>query len=136
MDYNLFVRHSGGFERTDEGAAFENRSFEAFKAAFEEQYAGKRIPLQIGFHFTLMNGGAYWRALERFARDVCLKPDVDCISYADYVARLKPARRHEGQRRRGVTSEAEGLSDVILGLVPRIYRISGFGLTGLARLPP
>lgn len=90
MDYNLFVRHSGGFERTDEGGAFENRSLAAFRAAFDEQYDGKRIPLQIGFHFTLMNGGAYWRALERFARDVCLKPDVDCISYADYVARLKP----------------------------------------------
>ena len=90
MDYNLFVRHSGGFERTDAGAAFENRSLEAFKAAFDEQYDGARIPLQIGFHFTLMNGGAYWRALERFARDVCLKRDVDCISYADYVARLKP----------------------------------------------
>ena len=37
-----------------------------------------------------MNGGAYWRALERFARDVCLRADVECISYADYVARQKP----------------------------------------------
>jgi len=87
MDYNLFVRHSGGFEREDAGAVFENRAYTAFKAAFDEQMAGKRIPLEIGLHFTLMNGGAYWRALERFARDVCLRADTSCISYADYVSR-------------------------------------------------
>jgi peptidoglycan/xylan/chitin deacetylase (PgdA/CDA1 family) len=89
MDYNLFVRHSGGFERKDVGAVFEDRSLTAFKRAFETQYRGERIPLQVGFHFTLMNDGAYWRALERFAADVCLRGDVDCISYADYAARQK-----------------------------------------------
>ncbi len=90
MDYNLFVRHSGGFEREDVGAVFENRTYAAFRAAFAEQLAGQRAPLEIGLHFTLMNGGAYWRALERFARDVCLRSDVECISYADYVARQEP----------------------------------------------
>ena len=47
--------------------------------------------MQIGFHFTLMNDGAYWRALERFAGEVCVKADVDCISHADYVARQEEA---------------------------------------------
>lgn len=89
-DYNLFVRHSGGFEREDADGAFEQRSLAAFQQAFDIQYAGDRVPLQIGFHFTLMNGGAYWRALERFARDVCARADVDCISYADFVAREQP----------------------------------------------
>ncbi|MEQ1951047.1 polysaccharide deacetylase [Mesorhizobium sp. CN2-181] len=87
MDYNLFVRHSGGFERTDRDGAFEERALSAFHAAFDSQYSGGRTPLQFGFHFTLMNDGAYWRALERFARDVCVRADVDCISYADFVAR-------------------------------------------------
>ena len=49
--------------------------------------AAKRVPLQLGFHFTLMNDGAYWRALERFAGEVCVKPDVVCTSYGDYLAR-------------------------------------------------
>jgi hypothetical protein len=93
MDYNLFVRHSGGFERADRDGAFEDRALSAFHAAFYGQYRGDRTPLQFGFHFTLMNDGAYWRALERFARDVCVRADVDCISYADYVARReKPDR--------------------------------------------
>jgi peptidoglycan/xylan/chitin deacetylase (PgdA/CDA1 family) len=87
MDYNMFVRHSGGFERDDKDAVFENRAFDAFESAFRSEYTGKRTPLELGFHFTLMNGGAYWRALERFADDVCVKPDVACVSYADYIAR-------------------------------------------------
>ncbi|PWJ85479.1 hypothetical protein C7441_103338 [Pseudaminobacter salicylatoxidans] len=93
MDYNLFVRHSGGIERKDEGAAFENRAYDAFHAAFEREYNGQRIPFELGFHFTLMNGGAYWRALERFAGEVCVKADVKCVSYADYLADRHDATR-------------------------------------------
>ncbi len=91
MDYNLFVRHSGGIERPDEAAAFQARSYDAFKAAFDQQYEGKRVPLQLGFHFTLMNDGAYWKALEQFAGEVCVRPDVVCTSYADYLERTAPA---------------------------------------------
>jgi peptidoglycan/xylan/chitin deacetylase (PgdA/CDA1 family) len=87
MDYNMFVRHSGGFERDDKDATFENRAYDAFQKAFLAEYMGKHTPLELGFHFTLMNGGAYWRALERFAEDVCGKPGVACVSYRDYIAR-------------------------------------------------
>jgi peptidoglycan/xylan/chitin deacetylase (PgdA/CDA1 family) len=85
MDYNLFVRHSGGFERASESEAFEARAYQAFRSAFDTQYQGKRRPLQIGMHFTLMNGGAYWRAMERLAGDVCGKPDVRCVTYSKYL---------------------------------------------------
>ncbi|MGO4843177.1 polysaccharide deacetylase, partial [Rhizobiaceae sp. 2RAB30] len=60
------------------------------KKAFETQYQGERIPLQLGFHFTLMNDGAYWRALERFAEDVCRQPEVACVSYENYLKRSVP----------------------------------------------
>lgn len=97
MDYNLFVRHSGGVDKPEEAAKYENRAYDAFRSAFDKQYASGRIPLQIGFHFTLMNDGAYWRALERFAGEVCVKADVECISYADYVARQgEPAPAQAG----------------------------------------
>jgi peptidoglycan/xylan/chitin deacetylase (PgdA/CDA1 family) len=90
MDYNLFVRHSGGLERPSEAKTFEDRAYDAFLASFEAEYNGKRTPFQVGFHFTLMNGGAYWRALERFAEEVCVRPAVACVSYRDYLARTKP----------------------------------------------
>lgn len=87
MDYNLYARHSGAKEQPAGAKTFEDRAYRAFRAAFDAQYAGKRIPLEIGFHFTLMNGGAYWNALERFAGEVCVKADVECISYRDYISR-------------------------------------------------
>ena len=92
MDYNMFVRHSGGFERADHLGEFENRAYRAFKGAFERQYQGKRIPFQIGLHFTLMNGDAYWRALERFTAEVCTKTDVRCTTYNDYLKETGSAR--------------------------------------------
>ncbi|WEX08133.1 polysaccharide deacetylase [Chelativorans sp. AA-79] len=85
MDYNLYVRHSGGFERPSQADLFAERAFDAFRTAFEREYGGERVPLQLGFHFTLMNNGAYWQALERFAEEVCVKPDVRCVSYSQYL---------------------------------------------------
>jgi peptidoglycan/xylan/chitin deacetylase (PgdA/CDA1 family) len=93
MDYNLYVRHSGGFERPSKAAEFADRTYGAFRAAFDAQYQGKRIPLELGFHFTLMNDGAYWKALERFAGEVCTKPDVECISYRGYVLRQRTGEK-------------------------------------------
>lgn len=85
MDYNLFVRHSGGIERASQSNDFAERSYQAFAAAFRAEYEGARAPLQIGFHFALMNGGAYWTALEQFAREFCVQPDVRCVSHGDYL---------------------------------------------------
>lgn len=96
MDYNLFVRHSGGFEKQDTDGTFERRTLEAFRAAFEHEYRGDRVPLQFGFHFTLMNGSAYWRALERFAEEVCGKADVACVSFRDYLKRRSPVAAGAG----------------------------------------
>ena len=97
MDYNLFVRHSGAKETQDVDGAFEERTYRALMAAFDRQYAGERLPLQTGFHFTLMNGGAYWRALERFATTVCVKADVQCVSYGELSERLdNAAEAHAG----------------------------------------
>lgn len=93
MDYNLYVRHSGGFERPSKAGEFADRTYQAFRAAFDAQYQGKRIPLELGFHFTLMNDGAYWNALERFAGEVCVKADVECISFRDYVERQNAGRK-------------------------------------------
>lgn len=89
MDYNLYVRHSKGKEDTAHADEYEERAYQAFHAAFENQYQGDRIPLQVGFHFTLMNGDAYWRALERFATEVCTKADVECIGYRELAERIR-----------------------------------------------
>ncbi|MGK6312525.1 polysaccharide deacetylase [Neorhizobium sp. DT-125] len=89
MDYNLFVRHSAGLDNPSRSAEFEERAYTAFRAAFDRQYEGGRIPLQLGFHFVEMNGGAYWRAMERLVTEVCGRQDVACVSYSEAVAMLK-----------------------------------------------
>ena len=90
MDYNLFVRHSAGLETPSKSKEFEERALSAFRAAFEAEYSGARRPLQLGFHFVEMNGGAYWNALERFVDETCRKPDVACVTYEEAVRRLRP----------------------------------------------
>ncbi|WP_027488746.1 polysaccharide deacetylase family protein [Allorhizobium undicola] len=89
MDYNLFVRHSGGFDNPSKSAEFDERSYQAFKTTFEAEYNGARNPVQFGFHFVEMNAGAYWRAMERLVTDVCLREDVACVSYSQAVEMVK-----------------------------------------------
>ncbi len=91
MDYNLYVRHSGGVEQPEKAEAFRDRAVAAFLRAFDREMSGKRRPFQIGMHFTLMNGGAYWDALERFAVEVCGRAEVRCISYRDHLRELDEA---------------------------------------------
>lgn len=91
MDYNLFVRHSMAIENRSRAQQFEARTLAAFRKAFDEQYNGARTPLQLGFHFVEMNGGAYWNALDTFLMETCGKPEVACVNYAQAMEMMKKA---------------------------------------------
>jgi peptidoglycan/xylan/chitin deacetylase (PgdA/CDA1 family) len=93
MDYNLFIRHSMGVENRKDSAIFEERTLAAYREAFRKEYDGARIPLQLGFHFVEMNGGAYWRALDRFLTETCGKPDVACVSYAQALPMIENEKK-------------------------------------------
>ncbi len=96
MDYNLYVRHSKGKEKPEKSAAFEESTLKAYRDAFAKQYAGERIPLQLGFHFVEMNAGAYWRALDTFLGETCGKTDVACVSYAEAIDMLAKEKKAAG----------------------------------------
>ena len=96
MDYNMFVRHSGGIENRSKSEVFEERTYDAFRRAFDTQYNGLRRPLQIGLHFVEMNGGAYWRATERLLGEVCGDPEVACVTYSEALQILKDRKRGSG----------------------------------------
>ncbi len=98
MDYNWYVRHSAGLERRSQAAEFEERAYSALISEFEHQYGGERRPVQAGFHFTLMNGGAYWNALERFLAQVCDRDNVACVPIAKYMAATSSPCGDEGCR--------------------------------------
>mgnify|MGYP003677006635 CR=1 FL=1 len=89
MDYNLFVRHSDAEEKPGKKDQFADRTLSAFRTAFKAQYDGDRLPLQMGFHFVEMNGGAYWDALDTFLNETCVLPNVACVTYGEALKRLR-----------------------------------------------
>lgn len=88
MDYNFYVAQSKAQPQPDKAAQFEQEMFDTYMRWFNENYSSHRAPMNIGHHFSLWNGGAYFRALERFATAVCSKPQVICGTYGELVTML------------------------------------------------
>lgn len=87
MDYNFYVADSKGVAGpSSEYSKYEDRMYRTYLAYFQNNYLGNRAPVHIGHHFSLWNGGAYWRAMQRFAKTVCAKPEVRCVTYKELLA--------------------------------------------------
>ncbi len=93
MDYNFFVAQSGGKDGPKEKfKEYEDQMFQSYVNYFNHSYFGNRAPVHIGHHFSQMNGGAYWKAMQRIALHVRKKPDVICGTYKelmDFVVKNK-----------------------------------------------
>lgn len=86
MDYNLYVAQSGGVKGDSRKfQAWEDEVFETYMNYFKNNYLGNRAPIDIGHHFSLWNGGIYWKAMQRFAQTVCNLPEVICGTYQDLL---------------------------------------------------
>lgn len=83
MDYNFYVAQSQAKPDAARSALYEQQMVETYLRYFEGNYRGNRAPVHIGHHFGLWNGAAYWRALKRFAKEVCAKPEVRCVTYRE-----------------------------------------------------
>ncbi|MEU3046495.1 hypothetical protein ABZ705_08170 [Streptomyces sp. NPDC006984] len=86
MDYNFMVNQSG----TTKGdpamhAYWGNQMRDGLLKAFDRAYEGNRAPLIIGNHFESWNGGTYMTAIEETIATVCVKSDVECVSFRQLV---------------------------------------------------
>ncbi|MDH4467280.1 MAG: polysaccharide deacetylase family protein [Bacteriovoracaceae bacterium] len=85
MDYNHHVAHKNlGLS----SAQMEEDVFKTYMNYFKNNYLGNRAPLHLGHHFSKWGAGAYWRAMQNFAKTVCKMPEVRCIPYhelADFM---------------------------------------------------
>lgn len=97
MDYNWLVYHSAGASKPglteEERLRFKQQMLDSYNFYFKENYFGGRGPVHIGHHFSKWNGAAYWDAMKEFARFVCNKPEVRCVTnveYADWLDSLDP----------------------------------------------
>jgi hypothetical protein len=86
MDYNFMVNQSGTVKGDPAKHAYwGNQMRDGLIQAFERSYQGNRAPLIIGNHFESWNGGTYMRAIEETIATVCVKSEVECVSFRQLV---------------------------------------------------
>lgn len=87
MDYNFFFHDTKGENIAKKGTALWNtlhdQTVDAFLNRFKKEYSGARSPIYFASHFSNWNDGAYWESMKDFARAVCGKPEVYCVTYKD-----------------------------------------------------
>jgi len=90
MDYNFYVAHSDNpnspKDKPERAKDFEEQMYRAYVKWFIQNYHGNRAPINIGHHFSTWNRGAYWKALQRFMKDVCQLPEVSCTQGQELVS--------------------------------------------------
>lgn len=85
MDYNFYMAQSNGKEDPANRELYRKQMFDSYMNYFNFNYYGRRAPVNIGHHFALFNGGAYWDAMQDFAKAVCGLPEVRCVTFKNYV---------------------------------------------------
>jgi hypothetical protein len=96
MDYNFYVADSKGEPDAANKETYKKQMIDTYMAYFQANYFGNRAPIHIGHHFSKWNGGAYWEAMQTFAKRVCGQPEVKCGTYKDLV---KFVEEHKSERR-------------------------------------
>lgn len=88
MDYNFKVLHA------KTGGDPKRSMLRAYTNYFNTNYAGNRAPIDIGHHFSQWNGGAYWRAMQEFAVNICDIKDVECGTYSELQQHIERLSRN------------------------------------------
>jgi hypothetical protein len=85
MDYNFYFQQSKGEPDPANKETYKKQMLDTYQQYFEQNYFGNRGPVHIGHHFSKWNGGAYWEAMQTFAKRVCGLPEVQCVTYRDLL---------------------------------------------------
>jgi hypothetical protein len=86
MDYNFYFQQSKGESDPGNKDLYKKQMLDTYQQYFEQNYFGNRGPVHIGHHFSKWNGGAYWEAMQTFAKRVCGLPEVKCVTYRDLLS--------------------------------------------------
>lgn len=86
MDYNFYVADSRGQSDPANKEKYKKQMVDTYMQYFQNNYFGNRAPVHIGHHFSKWNGGAYWEAMQTFAKRVCGQPEVKCVTYKELVS--------------------------------------------------
>lgn len=83
MDYNFYIADSKAQPNAANKEIYKKQMLDTYMRYFESNYFGNRAPVHIGHHFSKWNGGAYWEAMQAFAKRVCGQPEVKCVTYKE-----------------------------------------------------
>lgn len=86
MDYNFYYAQSKGQPDPGNKDLYKKQMLDTYMQYFQTNYFGNRAPVHIGHHFSKWNGGAYWEAMQTFAKRVCGQPEVKCVTYRELAA--------------------------------------------------
>lgn len=89
MDYNFYAFDSKAMPDPANSAFYQERWFQSLMNYFRHNYYGNRAPIHIGAHFDDYNGRAYFTGFFRFARAVCRKPEVVCLTGSDLIKKMQ-----------------------------------------------
>ncbi len=92
MDYSIYMHQTGAKSIAWRGTELWDSLYEdtmiAYKRYFEENYNGNHAPVYIAHHFSKWNDGVYWQVMQDFAKEVCSKPNVQCVTYGELAKYL------------------------------------------------
>ncbi len=92
MDYNFYFKQSGAKDIAKKGDglwnSFYTDTYNSYYNYFENNYENNRAPVFIGSHFSEWNDGVYWEAMRDFAANVCIKPEVRCVTFRELMQYL------------------------------------------------
>lgn len=124
MDYNFYFAHSNGEDGdSKEFKNWEDEMYKSYLAYFKNNYSGNRAPVHIGHHFNLWNGGAYYKAFRRFAKDVCKLPEVRCVTYRELLEYMEKNKNKIAKFQAGQFQRAS-VEDLSAYLPPEATSIS------------
>jgi hypothetical protein len=97
MDYNFYMMQSGAKNTLKRGSLLWQRAYdstlEAYKSYFYKNYTGNHAPVYVANHFSYWNDGLYWQVMRDFAEEVCVLPNVRCVSFKEleqYMESIQP----------------------------------------------
>jgi len=95
MDFNFYITQSKAESHPENKDQYKKEMLDTYMQYFQDNYFGNRAPVSIGHHFSKWNGGAYWEALQEFAKKVCRLPEVKCVTYSELMGYMEA---HQDQR--------------------------------------
>lgn len=129
MDYNFYYTQSKGVSKPENKAEYKKQMLETYKAYFDANYNGNRAPVHIGHHFSKWNGGAYWEAMQEFAKYACSKPNVKCSTYKEFADFMdsRTAQQLKDYKARAFTTtgDTDSADGELVGDVPEAHEGDG-----------